>query len=165
MKLKNMAIRASAILIVGLLGAPLARTDDPQSVAAAAKEKPATKAKRVYTDDDLPATRVGIAASDSSTSTAEDAKSSDDEKETKKDAEKPSNKSELQKQLDSVKYDKEMLEKKLARLRNLADQEQSPFRKKMYEDAIVNQQATLAEFDKQMKDLESKLAEKEKVKK
>jgi hypothetical protein len=159
MNRKYRLVSASVLICLGLVAVPIVSAEQDSPPAAASQEKKITKAKHVYTDDDVPAIRERAGVSNVVSGPVEEKMP-----ETKA-ADKPATALELQKEMDLVKHDKDLLQRRLTELQDKADQATDPFRKKMYEDSISNQQVTLSDFDKQLKDLEAKLAEQDKKEK
>jgi hypothetical protein len=130
-----------------LLAAPLAHAGDQ------AEDKSKTsKAKHVYTDEDMPSTR-------------EDAKPSDapaDKAGAKPEEEKLSA-ADAQKEYDETDRAEKTLRMHLDELQKKADATDSQFRKQMYLDSIEHQQVTLQGFVDKKKKLKEQIdSEKEK---
>jgi hypothetical protein len=130
-----------------LLAAPLAHAGDQ-----AEDKSKTTKAKHVYTDEDMPSTREGAKPQDAPAEKA-DAKP-EDEKLSAADA---------QKEYDKYDRAEKTLRRQLDELQKKADAAEDPFRKNMYTESIERQQVTLQEFVDKKKKLQEQIdAEKEK---
>jgi colicin import membrane protein len=147
-----------AVALVALLAAPAVAQQQEEGQSLGDVAKKTKKSGKVITEDDL-----------SKPADSEEKSDKDKEKdgEEKKDEAAPAadpadTRTEAQKAEDEVKkWTKEEadLQRKLSRLADKEQNEQSEFRKQMYRDAQNNQQITLGELRQKKEDAAKKLAE------
>ena len=151
----------TVLTLAAMLGAPaLAQQDQP------AQSAPAKKPGHVLTEDDLskPATTSDAAAT---TSDQDKDKDKDEAQDQDKDkdaaaAKDPDDKrTDVQKAEDEAKKwknEEDMLNRKLERVQQQEQDEQSEFRKQMYRDAYSNQQTTLQDIKQKREAADKQLA-------
>lgn len=164
MKKRHLLLAIAAVALVTLVVVPVqAGDDDDPPLGDLAKQKSGAKAKRVITDEDIPSSNTEATAAEE-TSASKPKEGEEGKQEGKQDKEpKAAATSALQKELDDIKHDEELLKKKLETLQKKAAEATDPFRKNMYEEAIQNQQITLKEFRDKRVEVEKKItADKEK---
>jgi hypothetical protein len=177
-------------VLLGLASLPAIAQNDSAVVQAAKQKSSPKKARHVYTNEDYPESPepapsemsagtlvsdtkggavkdAGAKADSAAPSDAKDtAKSEDGKPEDAKadpNAKQKSKLEELQAKLAESKHSEEVLRKNLDDLQEKASNEQSEFRRNMYQDMVSNQQVTLSDFRRQQEQLQQQIdAEKSK---
>jgi hypothetical protein len=161
MKLKNISLlMATGALLIPVL---LVAQDSQPSLADVVRQKSSTKAKKVITDEDMPSTSnpspATAPASGSTSGSGASASASTDSAANSKSGAPGGKLADLQKQLDDINHDESLLNKKLEQLQQKIEIATDPFRKKLYQDSIDNQQTTLSEFRKKRQELEQQITD------
>lgn len=162
-----------AVFILGMAGACLAQSDQPQSLAElAVKKKPAKKAVLRLSDEDLPPpsalpgddNKSSGASGASSTSDADNQSGKADKTDMQagKDAgaAKPADQrtNELKQKLASYQKEEDVWKQSAKHYQELIDNEPSDFRRQMYQDSLDNDKRNAALYQQKVEEIQNELA-------
>ncbi len=175
-------ISVAVLMGAAMFCAPLVHSQEPDPIVAASKQKSTEKkAKRIYTDDDMPqhvapapekapapaparsgspaAVTAVLGQAGAANVTAATAPTPGTDAPAAVPEAAPDKGAVLQEKLATVKQERSLLEHKLHALQEKADKADTENHKRIYLEAIENQQTTLTEYDRLRQDIEKQIEE------